>query len=141
LFAALLTLSSVGKRVRELGTLKALGWSQRLVVRQVVGESFAQGVLGAALGVALGIGLAAAVGALAPTLHANSHVGGSGGFFGLGQIGARTVSDSVALTAPVTAGVVALGFLLALAGGLIAGSAGALRAARLRPADALRQVD
>ncbi len=41
LMAALLTLLSVGKRVRELGTLKALGWTQRMVVRQVVGESFA----------------------------------------------------------------------------------------------------
>ena len=39
LIAALLTLTSVGKRVRELGTLKALGWTQRLVVRQIVGES------------------------------------------------------------------------------------------------------
>ena len=29
MLAALLTLSSVGKRVRELGTLKALGWTQR----------------------------------------------------------------------------------------------------------------
>jgi hypothetical protein len=29
LIAALLTLTSVGKRVRELGTLKALGWTQR----------------------------------------------------------------------------------------------------------------
>ena len=35
LLAVLLTLSSVGKRVRELGTLKALGWTQWLVVRQV----------------------------------------------------------------------------------------------------------
>jgi hypothetical protein len=34
LLAILLTLSSVGKRVREIGTLKALGWTQRLVVRQ-----------------------------------------------------------------------------------------------------------
>lgn len=39
LIASLLTLSSVTKRIRELGTLKALGWSQRLVVRQVTGES------------------------------------------------------------------------------------------------------
>ncbi len=52
--AALLTLSSVGKRVRELGTLKALGWTQRRVVRQVVGESFAQGVAGGVIGVVLG---------------------------------------------------------------------------------------
>ena len=50
LVAALLTLSSVGKRVRELGTLKALGWTQGLVVRQVVGESLAQGVVGGLLG-------------------------------------------------------------------------------------------
>ena len=35
LLAALLALSSVGKRVRELGTLKALGWTQGKVVRQV----------------------------------------------------------------------------------------------------------
>ena len=55
LLAVLLTLSSVGKRVRELGTLKALGWTQWLVVRQVVGESLAQGIGGGLLGVALGI--------------------------------------------------------------------------------------
>ena len=52
LLAALLTLASVNKRVRELGTLKALGWSKGLVVRQVVGESLAQGVAGGLLGVA-----------------------------------------------------------------------------------------
>ena len=46
LLAALLALSSVGKRVRELGTLKALGWTQRMVVRQIAGESLAQGILG-----------------------------------------------------------------------------------------------
>src|SRR5207253_249485 len=56
LIASLLTLASVTKRVRELGTLKALGWSQRLVVRQVTGESLLQGLLGGALGVLLGIG-------------------------------------------------------------------------------------
>ena len=51
LIATLLTLSSVSKRIRELGTLKSLGWSQWLVVRQVTGESLFQGVLGGAVGV------------------------------------------------------------------------------------------
>ena len=51
LLAALLAFSSVGKRVRELGTLKALGWTQWKVVRQVAAESLAQGVLGGVLGV------------------------------------------------------------------------------------------
>jgi ABC-type antimicrobial peptide transport system permease subunit len=38
-------------------------------------------------------------------------------------------------------GILAAGFLLALIGGLLAGAAGAFRAARLRPADALRAVE
>ena len=39
----LLTLSSVAKRTKELGTLKAIGWPQSKVVRQVSGESLVQG--------------------------------------------------------------------------------------------------
>jgi ABC-type antimicrobial peptide transport system permease subunit len=54
LLAALLALSSVGKRVRELGTLKALGWTQRMVVRQIAGESLAQGAAGGLIGIVLG---------------------------------------------------------------------------------------
>src|SRR3954453_13203829 len=64
LIASLLTLASVAKRVRELGTLKAIGWPQRLVVRQVTGESLAQGALGGIVGAALGIGGAAVVAAV-----------------------------------------------------------------------------
>jgi putative ABC transport system permease protein len=141
LLAVLLTLSSVGKRVRELGTLKALGWTQWLVVRQVVGESLAQGLLGGLLGVVLGILVAVSIGAFGPTLTASSSTGGGDGFFGLGEVTTRTVTDQVALTAPIAVGVLIAGFLLAVAGGLIAGAAGAFRASRLRPADALRQVE
>lgn len=141
LLAVLLTLSSVGKRVRELGTLKALGWTQWQVVRQVMGESLTQGVLGGVLGVVLGIVVASAVGAFGPTLTASSSTGGGDGFFGLGEVTARSVTDQVTLTAPIAVGVLVVGFLLAVAGGLIAGGAGAFRASRLRPADALRQVE
>jgi ABC-type antimicrobial peptide transport system permease subunit len=142
LVAALLTLTSVGKRVRELGTLKALGWTQRMVVRQVVGESLAQGVAGGVLGLALGAGAAALIGAFAPTLTATSSSAGSGAdAFGLGSLTARTVTDSISLTAPLAVTVLLVGFGIALAGGLLAGAAGAFRAARLRPADALRTVE
>ena len=139
LLAALLALSSVGKRVRELGTLKALGWTQGKVVRQVAGESLAQGVLGGILGVVLGVGVAVLIGTFGPTLSASSTTGG-GSIFGIEQA-ARTTSDSVSLTAPVGAAIVLGGFLLAVLGGLLAGAAGGLRAARLRPADALRTVE
>jgi putative ABC transport system permease protein len=139
LLAALLALSSVGKRVRELGTLKALGWTQRKVVRQIAAESLAQGVLGGALGVALGVGVALLVGLFGPTLTASSTTGG-GSLLGVEQA-ARTTSDAVSLSAPVGIAILLAGFGLAVLGGLLAGAAGALRAARLRPADALRQVE
>ncbi len=41
--ASLLTVSAVSRRVREFGTLKALGWKGRRIVGQVLGESMVQG--------------------------------------------------------------------------------------------------
>jgi putative ABC transport system permease protein len=140
LLAALLALSSVGKRVRELGTLKALGWTQRMVVRQIAGESLAQGLLGGILGIVLGVGAALLISAFGPSLSASSTTGG-GNLLGLGAATVRTATSAVSLDAPVGIGILAIGFGLAVLGGLIAGTAGALRAARLRPADALRTVE
>jgi ABC-type lipoprotein release transport system permease subunit len=139
LLAALLALSSVGKRVRELGTLKALGWTQRMVVRQIAGESLAQGAVGGVLGIALGVLAALAINAFGPTLTASASTGGGSSLLGADSI--RTATSSVPLTAPVGGSILAIGFALALVGGLIAGTAAALRAARLRPADALRQME
>jgi putative ABC transport system permease protein len=139
LLAALLTLSSVGKRVRELGTLKAIGWTQRLVVRQVVGESVAQGVLGAVAGVALGILAAVLVGAFGPTLTASSSTGSADNLLGAAAV--RTAHETLTLKAPLSVTIILLGLVLALAGGLLAGAAGGLRATRLRPAEALRRVE
>lgn len=145
LIASLLTLSSVTKRIRELGTLKALGWSQRLVVRQVTGESLVQSLLGGAVGVVVGIGAAALITAFAPSLEAtvgSAVADGGPRFFGpFGQGAVESSSTDVALTAPVSAGLILAAVGLALLGGLIAGAVGGLRAARLRPADALRHID
>ena len=145
LIASLLTLSSVTKRIRELGTLKALGWSQRLVVRQVTGESLLQGLLGGALGVVLGVAGALAVGMLAPSLEAtvasDAPEGGLrfAGPFGQGAV--ESTATEVALDAPVSISLIVGAVGLALLGGLVAGAVGSLRAARLRPADALRHID
>jgi putative ABC transport system permease protein len=139
ILAALLALSSVGKRVRELGTLKALGWTQWKVVRQVAGESLAQGVLGGVAGLALGLLVSGLIDAFGPTLTASSS---SGGFSLLGvEQAAQTTSRAVSLTAPTGVTILLAGLGLALLGGLLAGVVGALRAARLRPADALRTVE
>jgi ABC-type antimicrobial peptide transport system permease subunit len=144
LIASLLTLSSVTKRVRELGTLKALGWSQRLVVRQVTGESLVQGLLGGAVGVVLGIAGALAIGVFGPTLEATvASVAQEGprvfGPFGQGAV--QAPATEVTLEAPVSLAMVLGAVGLALLGGLVAGAVGSFRASRLRPADALRHID
>jgi ABC-type antimicrobial peptide transport system permease subunit len=144
LIASLLTLSSVTKRIRELGTLKALGWSQRLVVRQVTGESLFVGLLGGAVGVVLGIGGAYLLAAFAPSLEATVSAGAADGprFIGpFGQGAVEQAATEVSLDAPVSITLVLGAVALALLGGLIAGAVGSMRAARLRPADALRHID
>ncbi|MGW5639216.1 ABC transporter permease [Streptomyces sp. NPDC003832] len=156
LVAGLLTSSAVSRRVREFGTLKALGWKSGRVTRQVVGEAVVNGLVGGVLGIAVGLAGAYAVTAISPTLEAQ--LGSAGGTFGgpggagvvgggpgggMGGPGAQQTSNAleVALTAPVSATTIALAVGLAVAGGLIAGAFGGWRASRLRPADALRRVE
>lgn len=172
LLAGLLMMSAVSRRVRELGTLKAIGWRTRRVVGQVMGEGLALGVVGGVVGILLGIGGAAIVSAVSPALTASlaspfSAGGGfpGGGFGGFGGSGSRGTGGSgnfggaprhgffggnpasdahtvlVHLTAPLQGGSIGLAVALAIAGGLVAGGFGAWRAARLRPATALRKVE
>jgi ABC-type lipoprotein release transport system permease subunit len=54
LLASLLTMSAVSRRVREFGTLKALGWRSRRIIGQVVGEAVVIGIVGGIVGVGLG---------------------------------------------------------------------------------------
>jgi putative ABC transport system permease protein len=142
--ASILTVSAVSRRVREFGTLKAMGWRSRRIIRQVMGEALVIGVVGGTAGVGIGYGAAALVEALAPPLTATTATGaggpgGAGGRFARAASSAHTVS--VHVTAPVTLGAVALAVVLAIAGGLIAGSLGGWRAVRLRPAAALARVE
>ncbi|MFE9098693.1 ABC transporter permease [Streptomyces sp. NPDC007264] len=148
LVAGLLTSSAVSRRVREFGTLKALGWKSGRVTRQVVGEAVVNGLVGGVLGIALGLAGAYVVTAISPTLQAQLGGGGGGGGFGGGPGGgfggpgrqaAKTLE--VALTAPVSPSTIVLAVALAVTGGLIAGAFGGWRASRLRPADALRRVE
>ncbi|MEU0135377.1 ABC transporter permease [Streptomyces sp. NPDC006296] len=146
LVAGLLTSSAVSRRVREFGTLKALGWKSGRVTRQVVGEALVNGLIGGVLGIAVGLAGAYAVTAVSPTLTARLGSAGGGGMGGGGPMGGgpgrQTASRTldIALTAPVSLTTILVAVALAVAGGLIAGAFGGWRASRLRPADALRRV-
>jgi len=170
LLASLLTLSAVSRRVREFGTLKAIGWRSRRIVGQVMGESVTLGLIGGLVGVALGFAGAELVTRLSRPLSATVGQttgsatpggarqfgfggGGGGGFGGAGGGGgggsfgsaaraaaAANHTVTVHLGATVTTEIIVLAVVLAVAGGIIAGMFGGWRAAQLRPADALSKV-
>jgi ABC-type lipoprotein release transport system permease subunit len=146
LMASILTMSAVTRRVREFGTLKAIGWNSRRIIGQIMGESLVIGLIGGVVGVAIGYGASAIVQAVAPPLTATTTAGagagqGSGPSGGFGHTAAAAVHTvSVHLTAPVTLGAVGLAVVLAIIGGLVAGLVGGWRAARLRPAAALSRL-
>ncbi|NQX13255.1 FtsX-like permease family protein [Microbacteriaceae bacterium VKM Ac-2855] len=149
LIAILFTISGVTRRTREFGTLKAIGWSNGRIVRQVAGESIVQGVIGGAAGIVLGLAGITIVNLIAPTLSGSSTATasaagaggpGGGGGFGGGPGAATTTATDIALNLPVTVPVILLAVGLAVLGGLLAGAIGGWRASRLRPAAALRSV-
>ena len=151
LIAILFTISGVTRRTREFGTLKAIGWSNGRVVRQVAGESLVQGILGGAIGVALGLAGVLIVNLIAPTFTATATATPEGAFVvndggpagSGGPPGANPFADAtteVALQAPITIGVILIAVGLAVLGGILAGVIGGWRASRLRPAEALRSV-
>ncbi len=143
LIAGLLTLSSVSKRVREIGSLRAIGWSRGRVVRQIMAETLGIGVVGGVIGIAVGAAICGIIGAVGPALSVSSTglaVGASKVSGLLGQTTSATVARTVHLTAPIHPLTIVIAFAGALLGGLIAGAVGGWRAARLSPASALRDL-
>jgi ABC-type antimicrobial peptide transport system permease subunit len=69
--ASLLTMAAVTRRIREFGTLKALGWKSRRIVFQVMVEAVAIGIVGGVIGVGLGFAGAALVNKFSSPLTAS----------------------------------------------------------------------
>jgi putative ABC transport system permease protein len=105
---------TVLQRMREIGTLRALGASRRRVATSVVGEAMVLAVLGCLLGLVLGIGLAEL---LAAAMRS---------YFGL-PLSALEITGGAGVAAVV------VGLLATLGGSLYP----ALRAGRIAPIEAL----
>ncbi len=144
--ASLLTMAAVARRVREFGTLKALGWSSRRIITQVMAESLTVGIIGGAAGVGLGFAGAAIITAVAPKLTATIASATGQHLVTAGPAGSQSFSPTathtvaVPMSASVTVAALVAAVVLAVAGGLLAGSFGSWRIARLRPADALARI-
>jgi putative ABC transport system permease protein len=105
---------TVLQRIREIGTLRALGASRRRIAASVVGEALILAAAGSLLGLGLGIGLAYALAEIMRSL------------FGL-PISALDVTPAAAIAA------ILVGILATVAGSLYPG----LRAGRIEPIRAL----
>jgi putative ABC transport system permease protein len=113
LFSLKSQLGSVVERTKEIGVLKAIGWTEKEITAQLLMEALFQGLAGGALG----IGLAYVVILLIPQL----------GFVPTQNL-VLQVSPFIALE----------GLIICLVGGAIAGILPAWRAARLQSSEALR---
>ena len=121
-FGAMNTLyAAVQARTREIGTLRALGFSRAAIAGSFLLEALLMALVGFALGSALAWLSALAISVL------------------VGDVSTLSMSGSSLVALRVSAQDLALAFALALAIGLGGALAPALRAARLRPIEALRK--
>lgn len=117
---------STFERTRELGVLGALGTRRRRLLGMILLEAVLLGIIGFAIGVALSAGLLLGIG------EANLSVFGASDVMGVRM--PEVIRLTVRVGPVVSAAVVAA--LTMVAGGLLP----AIRAARLRPVDAMRYV-
>lgn len=117
LFMVKSQLGNVAERTKEIGILKAIGWSNSNVVNQIVTESLVQATIGGLVGCGLGYVFA---------VYVLSTIGG--------EIGGALNLVSVD---PLLVGI---GFGVAILTGIAAGLFSSLRAARLTPVEAIKRI-
>jgi putative ABC transport system permease protein len=115
LFALKSQFGSVVERTKEIGILKAIGWTDSDVTKQVFLESLLQGLAGGIIGVGLGY----LVTLLIPSL---------------GLVSTQGLVLQVSPILPL------IGMVFSISGGVLAGILPAWRAAKLQPAEALRRL-
>lgn len=145
IIVSLLTILSVNKRVREIGTLKAIGWNNSRIIRQIISENIVLGIIGA------GIGIGLAILAITVLNHFNISLSATIGSTDIGQGIARRffgggnsnngVTTSVQLKISYTYFILLLGSLVAIVGSILAGTLAAIKASKMKPQEAFRNLE
>jgi len=133
LLVAKTALSSVAERVSEIGILKATGWRDSDVSRLLTAESIFAGIFGGIGGIVLGIALAYVYAAVVtPALPAS--------LASYAICAETTAPRALPVSATPSPALILGAVVVALAIGSISGWLASRRAARLQPAQALRQL-
>jgi len=129
-------LSNLIERSREIGILKAVGWTGKDVQKQLMGEVFLQSLAGGVFGILMGYFFSYLLGFLSIPVATSWELNLLPAFAKDTAAAAQTVR----LPVSISAGLAALSLALSLAAGGLASYAMAKRTARMKPAEILRRL-
>jgi putative ABC transport system permease protein len=129
-------LSNLVERSREIGILKAVGWTERDVQKQLMGEVFLQSLLGGVFGILMGYFFSYLLGFLSIPISTPWELNLLPAFAKDAAAAAQTVRLPVSVSARLTA----VSLALSLAAGGMASYVMGKRTARMKPAEILRQL-
>jgi putative ABC transport system permease protein len=129
-------LSNLVERSREIGILKAVGWTERDVQKQLMGEVFLQSLLGGVFGIVMGYFFSYLLGFLSIPVSAPWELNLLPAF----AKDAAAAAQTVRLPVSISAGLTAISLALSLIAGGLASYFMGRRTARMKPAEILRQL-
>jgi putative ABC transport system permease protein len=129
-------LSNLVERSREIGILKAVGWTEKDVQKQLMGEVLLQSVLGGVFGILMGYFFSYLLGFLSIPVSTPWEVNLLPAF----AKDAEAASRIVRLPVSISAGLMAISMALSLAAGGLVSYVMGRRTARMKPAEILRNM-
>jgi putative ABC transport system permease protein len=129
-------LSNLVERSREIGILKAVGWTERDVQKQLMGEVFLQSLAGGVIGILMGYFFSYLLGFLSIPVTTSWELNLLPAFAKDTAAAAQTVR----LPVSVSAGLTAISMALSLVAGGMASYVMGKRTSRMKPAEILRSM-
>ena len=128
--------SNLVERSREIGILKAVGWTEKDVQKQLMGEVFLQSLLGGVFGIVMGYFFSYLLGFLSIPVSTPWELNLLPAF----AKDAAAAAQTVRLPVSISAGLTAISLALSLTAGGLASYFMGRRTARMKPAEILRQL-
>jgi putative ABC transport system permease protein len=129
-------LSNLIERSREIGILKAVGWTEKDVQKQLMGEVFLQSLVGGVFGIVMGYFFSYLLGFLSIPVSTPWELNLLPAFAKETAAAAQTVR----LPVSISPGLIGISLALSVAAGGMASYVMGRRTARMKPAEILRQL-